>query len=248
VLITQRRLDRAALRVAGGFTVAVALGTVLAAGVFGTAHFREFAHDLELQTAPISLSPNTMGLGVALAYRGEMSGPGDAYYRRGLWRNTVSMRGVKMAIAVVAIVALGASLVLRRKRETPSGPEPPAVESEDSLSELGFVVFALLLTSMVYYWTFALCVILMHVRWSGRSRLDAAAIVGWFVIETWASFHEAVINNRHSESGTVSILISLYCLALIGLRLHRVLRRKPPATAPAPTEPPTTAPLVASSS
>jgi hypothetical protein len=87
------------------------------------------------------------------------------------------------------------------------------------------VVFALLVTSMVYYWTFALCAVLLHVRYAQRSRLDAGALVVWFGIETYASVHEAFVNHRYSESTTVSILISAYCLALIGVRLSRRLRR-----------------------
>lgn len=216
-LIADRKLDRDALRIAAGLLLVVSTGTLATWGALGSGHFRDFAHDLDVQLAPQNLSVNRMGLAVALAYRGETAE--RELVRPERYLATGRMNPLRTAIG------LGLLLLLAYSTLWPRGSPRPAREKAD-LAELGFFGFALLLTASYYYWALRQVTVVLHARHDRASRWDAIGLAALFAIEIWSYGFELITDFRYGASATTSIAISLYAASVCVVRFRRARRAR----------------------
>jgi hypothetical protein len=215
-LIAERRLDRDALRIAAGFLLVVSTGTLATWGTLGSGHFRDFAHDLDVQLAPENLSVNRMGLAVALAYRGETTE--RQLVRRERYLATGRVSSVRTAIGLALLLLLATTTLW------PRGSARPAREEAD-LAQLGFFGFALLLTASYYYWALRLLAVVLHARHWAPSRWDAIGLGTLFAIEIGSYGFELITDFRYGATATTSIAISLYAAAVCVVRFRGARRR-----------------------
>ena len=171
----------------------------------GLQSFRDSVRKLRVHQESTNLSSQRVGLGVALAYRGELykkdSHSGTRWPKKK--QLAEAMKPYRYSVAAGALYLL--SVAALRKR------------TEESVI-LGMAAFFFVSIASYYYYIMRVLLVTNHAADVGRPS-NATGLALLFLIEVFSQWHQMVPTSRYAATAQLSIALTVYFLTVIVLQL-----------------------------